>query len=401
MSDKEIYPLDKDTLRKSKYYRVEADIDLDAIYDNIVNIKETLKNGTKLMVIVKADGYGHGAVPIAKKIDCLIDGYGIATVEEGISLRNAGINKSILILGYTCSQQYEEVVKYDITPSIFQYQAAAMLSKEATRQGKTVKIHIKIDTGMSRLGFSCNKESVEEIINISKLEGIEIEGIFSHFACADELNKDSTYEQLDKFLGLVQELERNNIYIPIKHISNSAGIIDIPKANLDLVRCGIATYGLYPSKDVNQRRVELKPSLSLKTHVSFVKSVEEGVGVSYGGTYITSKTTKIATIPVGYGDGYPRNLSSKGRVLIRGKSAPIIGRICMDQFMVDVSHIDIVEQGDVVTLIGRDKDEYISVEELADLSGTFNYEFICNLGKRIPRLYYSNNKLVDIREYIN
>ena len=199
----------------------------------------------------------------------------------------------------------------------------------------------------------------------------------------------------------IKLLEKENIFIPIKHISNSAGIIDIPNANLDLVRCGIATYGLYPSKDVDQTHVELKPALSLKTHVSFVKEVQEGVGVSYGSSYITSKITKIATIPVGYGDGYPRNLSSKGRVLIRGKSVPIIGKICMDQFMVDVSNIDKVEQGDIVTLIGKDGDKYISVEELSDLSGTFNYEFICNLGKRIPRLYYSNNKIVEIKEYID
>ncbi len=401
MPDKETYPLDGDIITKDKYYRVEADIDLDAIYENIINIKKTLKPGTKLMVIVKADGYGHGAVPIAKKIDSIIDGYGIATVEEGISLRKAGVKKSVLILGYTSNQQYEDVVRYDITPSIFQYQAAAELSKEAIRQGKTVKVHIKIDTGMSRLGFYCDSNCIGEIIKISRLEGIEIEGIFSHFACADEKDKSSTYKQLDKFLKIVASLEENNIYIPIKHISNSAGIIDIPEANLDLVRCGIATYGLYPSYDVDKSHVKLKPSLSLRTHVSFVKEVDAGIGVSYGGTYTTSNTTKIATIPVGYGDGYPRNLSSKGRVLIRGKSAPIIGRICMDQFMVDVSHIDVIEQGDVVTLIGKDGDEYISVEELADLSGSFNYEFICNLGKRIPRLYYSNNKLVEIIEYIN
>jgi alanine racemase len=270
------------------------------------------------------------------------------------------------------------------------------LSEEALRQGKTAKIHIKIDTGMTRIGFFDDSLSIEEIKKISELKGIEIEGIFSHFACADETDKTSANNQLCKFLEFLEELKREGIIIPIRHIANSAGIIDMPEAQLDMVRSGISTYGLYPSKEVNKDVLELKPAMEIKSHVSYVKEVEGGIGVSYGSTYVTSKKTKIATIPVGYGDGYPRQLSSKGRVLIHGMSAPIIGRVCMDQFMVDVTGIPGVEQGDAVTLIGRDKDEFISVEEVADMSYSFNYEFICNVGKRIPRIYYRNNKLWNI-----
>ena len=385
---------------KERYFRVQANINLDNIYNNLLNIKNIIDINTKIIIVVKADGYGHGAVPIAKKVDNIVDGYGIATVEEGIELRKAGVKKDILILGYTSNQQYEEIIDYDITPAIFQYSAAAELSKLAKKKNKTLPIHLKIDTGMSRLGFGCNLDSIQEIKKIWNLDGVKIEGVFSHFACADEIDKASTYEQLEIFMNFVDLLEKEDIYIPIKHISNSAAIIDIPEANLDLVRCGIATYGLYPSEDIKHNNVKLKPALSLKTHVSYVKEVDKGVGISYGSTYITKEKTKIATIPVGYGDGYPRKLSSIGRVLIRGKSVPIIGRVCMDQFMVDVSNLSQVQQGDVVTLIGKDGDECITVEELARLSDTFNYEFICNLGKRIPRLYYCNNQLVDIKEYI-
>lgn len=386
-------------LNDKTYNRVEADIDLDAIYHNVQEIRKLINTKTKIMIVVKADGYGHGAIPIAKKIDDIVDAYGIAIIEEGINLRKSGISKKILILGYTPPQQFDQIIKYSITPSIFDYNSANELSKEGMRRNISIPIHIKIDTGMARLGFLSNKKGIEEIIKISKLEGIRIEGIFSHFANADRLDKTSSYKQLDDFIEVVNILEKEGVNIPIKHISNSAGIIDINEAELDLVRCGILTYGLFPSIEVNHDKVNLLPAMSIKSHVSHVKEVEAGTGVSYGSTYITSRKTKIATIPVGYGDGYPRNLSSKGRVLIKGKSAPIVGKVCMDQFMVDVTDIDGVKQGDIVKLVGQDNLEYISVEELAEYSGTINYEFICNLGKRIPRLYYSNKELVEIIEY--
>lgn len=381
----------------SKYYRASANIDLDAICSNINNTRKLLEAKTRLMVILKADGYGHGAVPIAKALsDMAVDSFGVAILEEGIELRKAGIDKPILVLGYTPKGQYQKLVEYDITQTIFQYNTAKELSEEALRQGKTAKIHIKIDTGMSRIGFFDDTDSIEEVKKIAELKGIEVEGIFSHFACADETDKTSANRQLKKFLDFTEELEKEGIHIPIKHIANSAAIIDIPEARLDMVRSGISTYGLYPSEDVKKDAIVLKPAMEIKSHVSYVKEVEAGVGVSYGSTYVTGRKTKIATIPVGYGDGYPRQLSSKGRVLIHGMSAPIIGRVCMDQFMVDVTDIPDVNQGDMVTLIGRDKEEFISVEEVANMSYSFNYEFICNVGKRIPRIYYRNNKVWNI-----
>lgn len=385
-------------LEEQKYFRVKANINLDAICYNVVQIKKTIKEATKIMIVIKADGYGHGAVAIAKALDKVVDVYGIAIIEEGIQLRKEGIKKPLLILGYTPKEQYKELVAYNITQTIFQYDTAKELAKEALKQNKIAKIHIKLDTGMSRLGFTNSRESIEEIKKISLLEGLEIEGIYTHFACADEKNKESAQKQFQQFTHMIHLLEKEGINIPMKHISNSAGTIDMPESNMDMVRCGIATYGLFPSGEVNHDNIDLKPALELKTHVSFIKEVEKGVGVSYGSTYVTNKNTKIATIPVGYGDGYPRRLSSKGRILIHGKSVPIIGRICMDQFMVDVTDIENIEQGDEVTLIGKDGDEVISVEEIADLIGTIHYEVVCNIGKRIPRLYYSNHQLIEMKE---
>lgn len=383
---------------EERYYRVTANISLDAICSNIINSKKLIDDTTKIMVIIKADGYGHGAVPIAKALDPIADAFGIAILEEGIELRRAGIKKPLLILGYTPKEQYKDMVRFGITPTIFQYSAAEELSREAVKQKKTVNIHIKLDTGMSRIGYSDKPGSIEEIKKIYLLEGIKIEGVFSHFACADEADKTSARDQLRRYLNFIEKLKKEGINIPVKHISNSAGIIDLPEAQLNMVRSGISTYGLYPSDEVEKNKLELTPALELKTHVSFVKEVDAGVGVSYGSTYVTSKKTKIATIPVGYGDGYPRLLSSKGRVLIHGNSAPILGRICMDQFMVDVTGIDNVNQGDTVTLIGKDGNECITVEEVAELAYSFNYELICNIGKRIPRIYYSQGKITEVKE---
>ncbi len=370
------------------YYRVEARVDLNAIRHNLKQVRNKLHKGTKLMVIIKADAYGHGAVPIAKALDEeWIDAYGVAIIEEAIELRAAGITKPILILGYTPKEQYSLVVAYDVTQTVFQYEMAEALSAEAVRQGRPAKIHIKIDTGMSRIGYPDSPESVKEIKQISQLDGIQIEGLFTHFARADESDKSSTERQLQRFLDFTDILEREGISIPIKHASNSAGAIDHKRAELNMIRCGIATYGIYPSEEVSRTEVQLIPAMELITHVIYVKEVEAGVGISYGATYVTGRKTKVATIPVGYADGYSRNLSNTGKVIIHGQYAPIIGRICMDQFMVDVTDIDGVKQGDFVTLLGREGNSYISVEELAAWSHSFPYELVCNVGKRIPRVY--------------
>lgn len=374
---------------KETYYRVQARVSLDAIRHNLQEIRRSIDPGTKLMVIIKADAYGHGAVPLAKAIgdSDRIDAYGVAIIEEAVELREAGINKPVLILGYTPKEQYEPVVAYDVEQTIFQYDMARALSEEATRQGKTAKIHIKLDTGMSRIGYCDSRESIEEIKRIAELDNIKIEGIFSHFARADESEKSCTLSQIERFNSFIAELEREKIYIPLKHISNSAGIIEFKEANYNMVRCGIATYGIYPSDMVDMKNVKLIPAMELKTHVIYVKDVDAGVGISYGATYVTDKKRRIATIPVGYADGYSRNLSNTGKVIIHGRYAPIVGRICMDQFMADVTDIPDVKQGDLVTLLGRDEDAYISAEELSAWSHSFPYELICTIGKRIPRVY--------------
>ena len=371
----------------SEYYRVCAQIDLSAVRKNIEAIRASVRPDCKLMAVLKADGYGHGAVPIAKRIDDIADAYGMAIVEEAVELREAGITKPILVLGYTASHLYDKVVQYDITQTIFQYETACALNEAAKKAGKTVKIHIKLDTGMSRIGFAVTQESVEEIVKISKLSNLCMEGVFTHFAKADEIDKEATRLQYQRFTEMLERLQQRGITFTTCHVSNTAAIIDLPEYNLDMVRCGIGTYGMYPSVDVQKNRVVLTPAMELKTHISYVKELPKGVGISYNGTYVTERPMRVATIPVGYGDGYPRLLSSKGRVLIHGKSAPILGRVCMDQFMVDVSEIPEAKQNDDVTLMGRDGYECISTEEISGYAGTINYEIVCEVGKRIPRVY--------------
>ncbi len=371
----------------SEYYRVCAQIDLSAVRKNIEAIRAAVRPESKLMVVLKADGYGHGAVPIAKRIDDIADAYGMAIVEEAVELRDAGITKPILVLGYTASHLYDKLIQYDITQTIFQYETAYELNEAAKKAGKTVKIHIKLDTGMSRIGFAMTEESIEEIVKISKLSNLCMEGVFTHFAKADEIDKEATRLQYKRFAGMIEKLRQRGICFTTCHVSNTAAIIDLPEYNLDMVRCGIGTYGMYPSVDVQKNRVLLTPAMELKTHISFVKELPKGVGISYNGTYVTERPMRVATIPVGYGDGYPRLLSSKGRVLIHGKSAPILGRVCMDQFMVDVSGIPEAKQNDNVTLMGRDGYECIPAEEISGYAGTINYEIVCEVGKRIPRVY--------------
>lgn len=382
-----------------KYYRVHANIDLDAIYKNVSNAKALLKPGTKLMAIIKADAYGHGAKQVAETIDPIADAYGVAILEEGVELRKAGIDKPILILGFTPEPLYEAMIKYDISTTVFQLDMAQKISAVAVRLGKKAKIHIALDTGMSRIGFKQDEESLEVIKKIAKLPYIFIEGCFTHFARMDEEDKTKAMTQFEKYMDFVEKIEGCGIELPIKHVSNSAGIIEKQEVNLDMVRDGICVYGLYPSDEVNKENLELTPAMEIKSYVSFVKELEPGVEIGYGGTYTTERETRVATIPVGYADGYPRALSNKGHVLINGMSAPILGRVCMDQFMVDVTDIDNVEEGTMVTLVGRDGDENISIEEISEMSHSFNYEFVCDVGKRIPRVYYKGGKVVETKDY--
>ena len=382
-----------------EYYRVKAEINLDAIHENVVNAKALTKPGTKLMAIIKADAYGHGAVMVAHTLEDVADAYGVAILEEGIELRQSGINKPILILGYTPAPLYPAMIKYDIATAVFEYDMAERMSEAAEKIGKKAKVHIKLDTGMSRIGFKQDDESLEVIKKIAKLPGIEIEGCFTHFATMDEKDKTKAMKQFERYMYFVKRIEDAGITIPVKHVSNSAGIIEKQEVNLDMVRDGICVYGMYPSDEVDKTKLKLTPAMEIKSYVSFVKTLEAGVEIGYGGTYTTTKETTVATIPVGYADGYSRALSNRGRVLIKGKSFPIIGRVCMDQFMVDISELPEIRQGDEVTLVGRDGDEYISIEEVADMSYSFNYEFVCDIGKRIPRVYYKGGKVIATKDF--
>lgn len=385
-----------------KYYRVYVTINLDAVYNNVVNLKNNLKSGTGVIAVIKTDGYGHGAIPIAYTIDELVSAYAVATIDEAENLRRHHITKPIYVIGYTHYSQYERAIQNDIRLTIYSYEDAERFDKCAKSVGKKGRMHIKLDTGMSRIGFMDTAENIEVIKKIAELEYVEIEGIFTHFATADETDKSKSYEQLRRFEEYVDKLENEDIHIKVKHSSNSAAMIEMPEANMDSVRAGIAMYGLYPSAEVNKNSVELTPALELKSHIIHLKELEQGVEISYGGTYTTHRKTLVATIPVGYGDGYRRSLSNRGYVLIRGKQAPILGRVCMDQFMVDVSDIENVQPGDEVTLIGRDGTERITAEELAQMAGeTFNYEVVCDLGKRIPRVFYRNGEIVCMKDYFD
>ena len=378
-------------------------IDLDAILYNMNSMHQNISEDTKIMAVIKADGYGHGAAEVAECIEHLdyLAGYAVATVEEGLILRNHGIKKPILILGYAFPDQYDELIAADMRPTVFTREMAQELSQAAGEMGVDCPIHFAVDTGMSRIGYQVTEEAADEMAQIARLPHIMVEGIFTHFARADEADKTSAEEQLVLFEKMISMLEERGIRIPVKHCSNSAGIVELKEANMDMVRAGITLYGLWPSEEVRRDIIDLKPALSLITHVAYVKDLEAGRAISYGGTYVTKRPSRIATIPVGYADGYARGLSNKGAVLIHGKRAPICGRVCMDQFMVDVTDIPEVKMGDEVILIGSAGEETITMEEVGELSGRFNYEFVCNLGKRIPRVFRRNGKIIARKDHFS
>ena len=388
---------DKEKGNIKEYYRVQANIDLDAIYQNVANAKKLLKPGTKMMAIVKADGYGHGAIETASAIDSIVDAYGVAILEEGIELRQAGFTKDIL--GFTPAPLYEAMINYNIATAVFQLDMAQKISETAVKLGKKAHIHIALDTGMNRIGFKQDDKSLDVIKQIAALPGILIDGCFTHFARMDEKDKTKAKIQFERFMLYTKRIEEAGIKLPVKHAANSAAIIEMQETGLDMVRDGISVYGMYPSEEVDKCRLALIPAMEVKAHISFVKTIGAGEEIGYGGTYTTTGRTVVATIPVGYADGYPRALSGKGRVLVHGQSAKIIGRVCMDQFMVDVTNIEGVKEGDIVTLAGRDGDEYISIEEVAGMAYSFNYEFVCNIGKRVPRVYYHNGKITGTKDY--
>ena len=380
-----------------EYNRVYAKIDLDAAAYNMEQMKKRIGSGARLIAVIKTDGYGHGAVPLARMFEetDYVWGYAVASLDEGVVLRKHGIKKPILVLGCIFHDQYEEMIRYEIRATIYMEDMAREMADTARRAGKKAFFHIKVDTGMGRIGFPVSEESADIIERISRMPDVVTEGMYTHFAKADETDKSYTLEQHRKFMWMKEQMEKRGVEIPYYDCDNSAGIIDFPDMKHDLARAGISMYGLYPSDEVDQNAVDLKQVLSLISHVTFVKTVEPGTAISYGGTFVADKTMRVATIPVGYGDGYPRSLSNKGFVLIHGKRARILGRVCLDQFMVEVTDIPGVKFMDRVILAGEDGNDRITVDELAGLSGRFNYEFVCCLGKRIPRVYTLGGRIVE------
>jgi alanine racemase len=367
-----------------------VEIDLNAIAHNIQAVRSKVGDGVKIMAVVKADGYGHGATEVAKvalqsRADCL----GVAIPEEGVELRLSGITAPILVLGLTPAEKVQEVIKYNLSQALSTTELAEALSAEAQKSGKVAKVHIKVDTGMSRIGVP-PEEAVDFVKQILTLKAIEIEGIFTHFSVSDSVSnaedKSFTELQIDKFKQVVARLEENGIQIPIKHAANSAGVLNFPSSYFDMVRPGIIIYGLYYSRGVAVAE-NLEPAMSFKTAIIYLKTVASEASISYGRTFTTKKESIIATLPVGYADGYNRLLSNKGEVLIKGRRAPIVGRVCMDMTMIDVSHIPEVKIGDEVVLFGKQGDAEIPMDEIADKTNTIVNEVACCIGKRVPRVY--------------
>ncbi|MCR5214639.1 MAG: alanine racemase [Eubacterium sp.] len=385
------------------YRRVEADIDLDAARYNIEKVIEKNPVSSLVCLVIKADAYGHGAVEYAREFNDLANYFAVATMDEAVELRNAGIELPILILGYTDKCDYKRAIDYRIRIAMYNLQEAEELSEIAIKNGKKALVHIKVDSGMSRIGLQCNEAGVEEAYKIYNLEGLDAEGIFTHYAKADYFDKSDAARQYEAFSWFTSQLKERGADIRLKHIDNSAGAMEIHSNGFDMMRLGIVIYGLYPSEEID-KSIDLKPVMSLKSHVIHVKTLEAGRGVGYGWSYVTTKPTRVATVSVGYADGYPRALSNKGRVLIHGKYAPIIGRVCMDQIMVDVTDIETetfeVKVGDQVVLFGSQGQNIISVEEVAEPANSFNYEAVCNISRRVPRVYYKDGEICNVVNYL-
>jgi len=380
--------------------RAWAEINLDAIKHNYNEIRRITNPKAKIMAIIKADAYGHGFEKVASVLEkCGVDALGVATANEALEIRKSGFSLPVLILGVTFNDEYEKLIENDISLCVSDLQNAYDISKTAVAIGKTAKIHIKLDTGMGRIGFVCNEQNdnvINEILEISKLPKIKIEGIFSHFAKADEKDPSYTHLQFDRFIKICNSLEKEGLNIPLRHICNSGGIIDYPDYHLDMVRSGIITYGLYPSEEVSKDKINLIPAMTLKAKIIKIKEISSDSPISYGGKHIATKGQRIATIAIGYADGFSRVLSNKAKVLVNGSFANVVGNICMDQCMIDVTDITSAKCGDDVILFGFDGNNNITVESVALLMGTINYEVVCSVTRRVPRAYIQNNQIVTV-----
>jgi len=365
-----------------------AEINLDNLRHNVIAFRRHIKKETAIMAVVKADGYGHGATAVASAaLNHGATWLGVAFVEEGVKLRQEGFKAPILVLNPPFSNQVGLFFEYNLIPTIFTLEAATIFSEQAVKTNITIDFHLKVDTGMGRVGVYPHTKAEDFLAKIRELPGLNCGGIYTHFATADEKDKSYARKQLARFLELVERLKLNGVCPPVVHSANSAAALEMPEAWLNMVRLGISMYGHYPSEEVDKKTLDLKPLMTLKSRVSYVKQVPAGACISYGCTFVTGRETTVATIPLGYGDGYSRLLSNKAHLLIRGKRHPIIGRVCMDQFMVDVSATPQVKAGDEVVLFGAQLDESIPAEEIAGILGTINYEVLCAVGKRVPRVY--------------
>lgn len=377
-----------------------AEIDLNNLEHNMKEIAKLCK-GKEIIAVLKADAYGHGALDVATT---LIKGgatkLGVAVITEALELRDSGIDTPIVILGYTPLSFAKKLIINDIEQTVYTYECAAELSKEAQSLNKRVKIHVAVDTGMGRIGFLPTEQGLDEIEALSKLPNVDIEAIFTHFATADEVDKSYTLEQIEKFNWFCDTLEKRGVNVGKKHIANSAAIIDMPNAYFDGVRPGILLYGYYPSYEVNREKLDLKRVLTLKANISYVKTLPKGEYISYGRRFHTERESIIATIPIGYADGYSRQMLNKAKVIINGKLAPVVGSICMDQCMVDVTDIGQVKEGDEVILLGEENGVKFDAEDMAEIIGTISYEVICMISKRVPRVYIRDGEIVKVRNYV-
>ncbi|HIU48261.1 MAG TPA: alanine racemase [Candidatus Avimonoglobus intestinipullorum] len=382
--------------------RTWAEINLDALAHNMQNIRAATDKNAMVMAVVKADAYGHGVLECAKVLlENGADRLAVSCMDEAIQLRRAGFSVPVLILGALFEDEADDAVKYDITPTVFSKASAKLLSDAAVKQGKTAKAHIKIDTGMARIGYVAGIDDaavVAEILEIAALPNLELEGIFTHFATADERQEDYTRLQFARFMKLCNMLEEAGLYIPVRHAANSAAVMMYPEMHLDMVRPGIILYGFYPSEEVDRTRLALEKVMTVKSRVTMVKQLGKEHGVSYGKEYITSRDTKIATVPIGYADGYTRLLKNKAKMIANGKIVPVIGRICMDQCMIDVTSVHNISTGDEVIIFGTDT---ITADDLAKMLGTISYEIICMIAKRIPRVYFKNGEAVTTLNYLS
>ena len=382
-----------------QYRRVFAEVDLDALVFNLQSMRERLPAEMKMAAVVKTDAYGHGAVPAALAADPYVSFLCVATAEEALNLRMNGISKPVLILGPVPGDDYGELVKEDIRPSVFTMEQAEAATRAAESAGRPAKVHLAVDTGMNRIGMRPDEEGARLAERIAALPGVRIEGMFTHMYRADEKNLDTARRQVRRFGEFRESLRRRGVVPEICHITNSAGIMELLGTEFDMARCGITLYGIYPSDEVDRSLLKIRPVMSLKSTVTYVKEIGPGEEVSYGGTYRADRRVTVATVACGYGDGYPRMLSGKGSVLIAGKRAPILGRVCMDQFMCDVTGIPEARLGCVVTLLGKDGGDEITADEIGALSGRFPYELVCDIGKRVPRVYLKDGKVAGTKDY--